>query len=301
MVYPTHGAGSLCSTGISSTPWSTIGYERRHDPLRRRWSRRVRARAALRPADVPALLRPDATDEPGGPAAARRVVPSSRCRGDGLERGARGGAVVVDPRSPERMPRPHPGSLSIPAGSSFGTWLGWVVDADRPVVLLVDDVEDLDDLSRQAHAHRLRGVAGYIDGGFEAWRRSGRPVEVGRAPVDALARELAAGGPEAPLVIDVRQAAEYEAGHVPGSIHIGAGDLPDRLDSCRATGDRDHLRQRLSLERRGVDAARGGFERVVAVPAASRLGGARLPGRVRTGRTAGACDRAALAGEGHAH
>ena len=33
MVYPTHGAGSLCSTGIASTSWSTIGYERRHDPL----------------------------------------------------------------------------------------------------------------------------------------------------------------------------------------------------------------------------------------------------------------------------
>ena len=33
MVYPTHGAGSLCSTGIAATSWSTIGYERRHDPL----------------------------------------------------------------------------------------------------------------------------------------------------------------------------------------------------------------------------------------------------------------------------
>ena len=42
--------------------------------------------------------------------------------------------------------------------------------------------------------------------------------------------QLSAGGPEAPFVIDVRQAAEYEAGHIPGATHIGAGDLPERLE-----------------------------------------------------------------------
>ena len=48
--------------------------------------------------------------------------------------------------------------------------------------------------------------------------------------VDALAALLAAGGSEAPFVIDVRQPSEYEAGHVPGSTHIGAGELPEKLD-----------------------------------------------------------------------
>ena len=48
--------------------------------------------------------------------------------------------------------------------------------------------------------------------------------------VEMLAERLAAGGPEAPFVIDVRQLSEYEAGHVPGSTHIGAGELPEMLD-----------------------------------------------------------------------
>ena len=65
-VYPTHGAGSLCSTGIASTPRSTIGYERRHNALLGPMDVDAFARALLlRPADLPALLRPDAPHEPG--------------------------------------------------------------------------------------------------------------------------------------------------------------------------------------------------------------------------------------------
>jgi len=151
---------------------------------------------------------------------------------DALETALGQGALVVDARPPESHARERiPGSLSIPAGSSFGTWLGWVVDADRPVILLVGDIADLEDLSRQALRIGFESMVGYIDGGLRAWRRSGRPVQAGAAfDVERLAAQLSSGGPEAPLVIDVRQASEYESGHVPGSLHIGAGELPDRLD-----------------------------------------------------------------------
>jgi rhodanese-related sulfurtransferase len=138
----------------------------------------------------------------------------------------------VDARAPEAHEREHiPGSLSIPAGPSFGTWLGWVVDADTPVVLLVDAVADIDDLARQALRIGFESIVGQIEGGMPAWRRSGRTVQAGAAlDVDRLAARLSGGGPDAPFVVDVRQATEYEAGHVPGSRHIGAGDLPSMLD-----------------------------------------------------------------------
>src|SRR5919198_435703 len=58
------------------------------------------------------------------------------------------------------------------------------------------------------------------------------PIESnGRLTIHQLADQLSSGGSDAPFVIDVRQASEYASGHVPGSIHIVAGDLPDRLDS----------------------------------------------------------------------
>ena len=72
---------------------------------------------------------------------------------------------------------------------------------------------------------------GGVVAGFEAWRAAGRPVESGeRLDLGVLASRLSAGGPDAPFVIDVRQLSEFESGHVPDSLHIGAGDLPGMLD-----------------------------------------------------------------------
>jgi len=270
MVYPTHGAGSLCSTGIASTPWSTIGFERRHDPLLAPMEIDAFAQALL--AGQPTFPRYFARMRPmnqAGPRLLGGVVPAIEpLTGDGLEAALAAGAVVVDARRPEAHAAARiPGSLSIPAGSSFGTWLGWVVDAETPVVLLVDGAEDLDDLSRQAIRIGYEAMAGYIEGGFLAWRRSGRAVEVGRPyDVDALAVDLSPGGPMAPFVIDVRQPSEFEAGHVPGSIHVGAGELPGRLDALPR--DRDIATICASGYRSSVAASllrASGFERVVAV------------------------------------
>jgi hydroxyacylglutathione hydrolase len=144
------------------------------------------------------------------------------------------GALLIDLRSPGEHSVAHvPGSLSIPAGSSFGTWLGWVVpDPDRPLVLLLGSDAEWDDAVRQALRIGFESVVGYVHGGFAAWAAAGRPREAGSSlEAASLARLLSSGGADAPLVIDVRQAAEYEAGHLPGALPIGAGDLPDRLDS----------------------------------------------------------------------
>jgi hydroxyacylglutathione hydrolase len=144
------------------------------------------------------------------------------------------GALVLDLRTGTEHASGHlPGSLSIPAGSSFGTWLGWVVpEPDRPIVLIVRTEADWDDAVRQALRIGFEGILGYVRGGFLAWAEAGLPTEVGGTlDVAALATRLDRDGSDAPLLIDVRQPSEYEAGHVPGAVSIGAGDLPDRLDT----------------------------------------------------------------------
>ena len=270
MVYPTHGAGSLCSTGIASTSWSTIGYERRHDPLLGPLDVDAFARALL--AGQPTIPRYFARMRPtnqAGPRLVGAAVPAIEpLDDDDLDAALRDGALVVDARTPEAHALQHvPGSLSIPAGSSFGTWLGWVVDADRPVVLLVNDAGDLDDLARQALRIGFDSIVGHVGGGLRAWRASGRAIQAGSAfDVDRLSVQLARGGPEAPIVIDVRQASEFEAGHVPGSIHIGAGELPAMLD--RLPRDRPIATVCASGYRSSVAASMlraAGFDHVVAV------------------------------------
>jgi hydroxyacylglutathione hydrolase len=148
--------------------------------------------------------------------------------------------LLLDLRSPAAHAVAHaPGSLSIPLGPSFGTWLGWVVDPDRPLILILERADDWDDAIRQALRIGAEGsIVGHLRGGFGTWADGGGPLEsTGRMNVDELAGRLDRVAPsEAPLVIDVRQANEYEAYHVPGSINIAAGSLPDRL----AELPRDH-------------------------------------------------------------
>ncbi len=145
-----------------------------------------------------------------------------------------GDGLLIDLRSPAEFMAAHvPGSRSIPAGSSFGTWLGWVVPHDRPLVLLLPSVDEWDAAIRQALRIGYERIEGYLHGGFTRWQNAGLPLEsAGRATVQELGSSLAAQegrNGERPLVLDVRQADEYARGHVPGAVHVNAGDLPDRL------------------------------------------------------------------------
>jgi hydroxyacylglutathione hydrolase len=233
-VYPTHGAGSLCSTGISPTPFSTIGFERRHNRM-------------LRPADVDTFVQVLLRRQPSFPTYFARMRPTNQAGPrpigripepvplpvDRVRERLGAGAALIDLRDPAEHALAHvPGSYSIPSGPSFGTWLGWILDPDRPLVLLLDGVGDWDDAIRQAYRIGYERVEGYLQGGFGRWAETGGPTEsTGRLTVDQLGERLAAGGPSAPLVIDVRQATEYAAGHIPGSVHIEAGRLTEMLDA----------------------------------------------------------------------
>jgi hydroxyacylglutathione hydrolase len=271
-VYPTHGAGSLCSTGIASTSWSTIGFERRHNRLLAPMEVDAFARALL--ARQPSFPRYFARMRPtnqAGPRLLGGTVPLSRPIEVGDARDAvERGALVIDLRTGAEHAAGHVrGSLSIPAGSSFGTWLGWVVpDPDRPLVLILSTQDDWDDAIRQALRIGFEGITGYVRRGYLAWAEAGLPTEVGGTlEVDELATQLSRGGLDAPLVIDVRQASEFEAGHLRGSLAIGAGDLPDRLDQLPR--DRPIATMCASGYRASVAASllrAAGFERVSWVP-----------------------------------
>src|SRR5258705_31299 len=86
------------------------------------------------------------------PAGAGRCVPEPLPLAiDDVRAALAGDAQLIDLRAPAEHALAHvPGSLSIPSGSSFGTWLGWVVEPDRPLVLMLDDPADWEDAVRQA-------------------------------------------------------------------------------------------------------------------------------------------------------
>ncbi|HEV8516268.1 MAG TPA: MBL fold metallo-hydrolase [Candidatus Limnocylindrales bacterium] len=272
-IYPTHGGGSLCSKSIASTPWSTLGYERRHDGLLAIEDVETFVRTLL--ADQPAYPRYFARMRPinqQGPRPIGRLPEAQPLPVDRVRELLAGDHLLVDLRSPAEHILAHvPGSISIPAGSSFGTWLGWVVPHDRPLILLLASTAEWDDAVRQALRIGYEGIEGYLHGGFEAWQGSGGPVEAsGRFTVgelhDLLAtgeRDVPAANGRGPLILDVRQRDEFERAHIPGSVHLMAGDLPERLD--RLPRDRPIVTICASGYRSSVAASllrQAGFERV---------------------------------------
>lgn len=229
-LYPTHGAGSLCGSGIGGKRWSTIGYERRHNP------------ALLQP-DGDAFRRFILTDQPTVPAYWRRMRALNQAGAAPLaglaeprpmtvaavEHAAGHDALIVDAREPEVFAAGHiPGSFGIGLGDTFGTWVGSVVPADRELILVLTHDDDLAPALAQLRRAGYDRVAGYLVGGFDAWQASGNDIaRLDTRSADDLAPDIASG---AVRVLDVREGSEWRAGHIPGAIHIPGGALPRRLD-----------------------------------------------------------------------
>ena len=113
-----------------------------------------------------------------------------------------------------------PGAVSIPLRDQFATWLGWLVPDGTPLGFVLAGGQDPAEVAWQALKIGHENLAGQLDGGMAAWQADGRPVER-----TAL---VTADDMDGRAVLDVRQDAEYRAGHVPGAAHIELGDLPGR-------------------------------------------------------------------------
>ncbi len=229
-LYPTHGAGSLCGSGIGGKRWSTIGYERRHNP------------ALLQP-DAEAFRRFILTDQPTVPAYWRRMRALNQTGAaplaglgeprpmtvEAVEHAVGHDAIVVDAREPEVFAAGHiPGSFGIGLGDTFGTWVGSVVPADRELVLVLAHDDDVATALAQLRRAGYDRVAGYLVGGFDVWRAGGNVIaQLDTRTANELAVEIAAS---AVRVLDVREASEWRAGHIAGAIHIPGGALPRRLN-----------------------------------------------------------------------
>lgn len=222
-VWPTHGAGSFCSAATGTERVTTIGRERATNPL---------LQVDGEDAFVEALLAslgtfPDYFLRLGqinhhGPAVLGGTPALAPLTGDQVSALIADGAQVVDVRPAADFAAGHiPGALSITLRPVFATWLGWLVDADRPVVIVRDGTQDGVDIAWEAAKVGFDTLAGELDGGMTAWTG---PVEKASL-LDA--HQLAAH--PAPTVLDIRQRGEFTTGHVPAARHIELGSLAAHL------------------------------------------------------------------------
>lgn len=239
-VYPAHGAGSLCGRAMGNKWWSTIGFERVANP-------------ALAIGDMREFIRSLTTDMPPAPDHFGRCSEINR-RGPALlsdlpvleelpprrfaELRDETGHAVLDVRSYAAYSGMHiPGAWHIDLSGNFPTFAGWVLPTDRDMLVVADSHEDA--LAAVAWARRVgcdRLVAS-LDGGMAAWATAGRRTAA--LPL-VSAQELyeRLQSTSAVVLVDVRSAHEFAAGHIEGARNLPAPDLRDRwreLDPGRPT------------------------------------------------------------------
>jgi hydroxyacylglutathione hydrolase len=230
IVYPAHGAGSVCGEGMASREFSTLGHERRNNPALQQGSRDdfIAFKVAEHHEQPPYFARMEQYNQYGAPPL--HVVPqppplTPADIADALDAGAH----VIDLRSPEAIAGAFiPGSLAIPLEMLPG-YAGYLLDDEREIVLVPEHRDQVP----QAVRHLIRmgwdNIAGYLDGGLHAWEVSGRPYDrIGAVHAAPLVERLRSGEPF--TLLDVRKHGEWEAGRLEGATHIFLGELADRLD-----------------------------------------------------------------------
>jgi hydroxyacylglutathione hydrolase len=232
-VYPTHGGGSFCSAGPhagGSIP-SSISRERQQNPFSGHPEEADFVKFALAGlGSYPGYYKYMADVNRRGPDVLGGVPRMASLTALSARHQIDQGAILVDARGQHRFNEAHvAGSLSVPYGDNFSTWVGWIVPWLTPLIFVSSGDGTNDGIVRQLIRIGFDRLSGYIAGDLENWANAGLTIE--STPLTSLEglRELHAQNPVG-LVVDVRQHNEFQAGHVQGALNIELGELTEHLD-----------------------------------------------------------------------
>jgi hydroxyacylglutathione hydrolase len=227
-IYPAHGAGSLCGSGMSERQESTLGYERACNPFFAEPDETKFIQKILN--SVPPLpdyykrmkrLNAEGPQLLGGiPGKTAISLPQFK------DHIGQADSVILDLRRPEAFGGAHiPGAFNIGAGQNLSMWAAWVLPYDRPIFLIGDDSTDYEQASRSLVRVGLDDVRGYLKGGMAAWTESG----LKQAHVPQISVEELHNRANRAFVLDVTSNGEWNSGHIEGATHLMAGDLSEHL------------------------------------------------------------------------
>jgi hydroxyacylglutathione hydrolase len=220
VVWPAHGAGSVCGDGVADRDFTTLGHERAHNPALALDREAFASRKAAEDHDQPPYFR--RMEQVNLAGAERPIAWVAPGPPDALA------PVVVDVRSPEAFMGAHvPRSLCLPL-AMIGEWAHWWLPYDQDLSLVADD----DAQARAARTELAR--IGYQRvrsrlSSITAWQVSGEVVGSLRT-MDVHDLRAALDTPSPPVVVDVRAEEAYAGGHVTGAISAPLAGLLDALD-----------------------------------------------------------------------
>jgi hydroxyacylglutathione hydrolase len=236
LVYPAHGAGSMCGKSLSKETVSTIGEQKKFNYALQPMSREAfKAIVTADQPEAPDYFVHDATLNRKeraslGAAMEKTLKPLSL---DEVLAVVKSGAQLLDVRDGIDFEGGHlRGTLNIALNGKYATWAGSMLTHDKPIVVIAEEGGEEEAVMRLGRIG-FDNVAGYLAGGMSALASRDDLVErTERITAPALAEWLAGKRPDAgaaPIVVDVRSEAEHAGGHIAGALNIPLTHLDERI------------------------------------------------------------------------
>lgn len=225
-VYPAHGEGSLCGRGMSPKPVTTLGFERRNNPLLNnmpfeRFHEIMTTGFQVRPDNFAVMVDKNRR----GPASLAEAAPFNLLNVRQVEEALARGAKIVDTRVPSAFGAAHiRGSVNIGLTPLSVNWLGMVMPADTDLVIVADTparAEEAAYLYRRAGYDRL---IGYLGDGISGWAAQAKPLDHLPQLTPESLKVVFDKYPDH-LVVDVRSDSEWNSGHIEQALHIPIGKI----------------------------------------------------------------------------
>ena len=221
LVYPAHGAGSLCGKAMGAMRTSTIGYERKYNPALQHKSKEDFSKALLSGMpEAPDHFARCSDINRRGPALVAAMAPLRAVAPAEMKSLIDAGHIVVDVRDYAAFGGAHvPGAWNIDAAHNFSTFAGWLLPPDKPILLVGHSDEQMPRVATLLRRVGLDGVVGYLEGGMHPWMVAGLPVEHTATLSVHEARHACES--KVPLtILDVRALGEWNVSHIDGSVHM---------------------------------------------------------------------------------
>ena len=214
LVYPAHGAGSLCGRNMRADRFSTVGTERLTNYALQIGSREqfIKELTTNLPARPDYFLEDAEINREGAPALADLPALSPVSASQLRDRLAQG-AVALDVRSADQFAAGHvPGSVNIALSGQFASWAGTILGLSSHPVLIADSDQQVSEARMRLARVGIEDPVGYLHGGVSAWKDAGLTLaQVEQIKVDSLHQRLQNGGIR---VLDVRREAEWQTAHI---------------------------------------------------------------------------------------
>lgn len=233
ILYPAHGAGSVCGSGMASREFSTLGYERLNNRVLQHTERDafVRHKVNEKHYRAPYFRKMEEHNLKGNAAEMPRLPRPRPMNTDTFAAAMEDGMVAIDVRSPEALAGAFvPGSVALPM-AALAAYGGWFLEYDHPIGIITEPgaYDHVETVVRELIRMGFDDLVGFLEGGLHMWETSARKFD--RIPaihVNQIRERIAQN--EKFTILDVRKEEEFERGHLKGALNVYLGHVLDRLD-----------------------------------------------------------------------